>query len=158
MGFMLRWGGILLGAIALFSFAQQRFHFALAPGIRNAFDFYRSSLGPLAEGLSQRLRPGISGDLAVIYLLLALLLLWFYIFDDLEWSHAGEETMTLRSLLGRAAIALLWPLILPAALYLIIFSRNESSVRAWGLEITKVLALFVILFGANSFLSAQLWA
>ena len=94
--------------------------------------------------------------MAVIYLLLALLLLWFYIFDDLKWSRSGEETITLRSLLGRVGIALFWPLVFPAALYFVIFSRSESSVRAWGIEITKVFALFAILFGANSFLPALL--
>jgi hypothetical protein len=156
MGFLLRWGGILLGAIALFSLAHERYHFALAPGIQNALDHYRSGLHPLAEGLSQRLRPGIPSDLVIIYLLFALILLWSYIFDDLEWSQSGEERMTLRSLLGRAAIALFWPLILPAALYLAIFGKHESSVRAWGVEITKVLALFVGLFGANSSLSTLL--
>jgi hypothetical protein len=156
MGFWLRWGGILVGAISLFSLAQERYHFALAPGIQNALDYYRSSLHPLAEGLSQKLRPGIPGDLVAIYLLFALLLLWFYIFDDLEWSQSGEEPMTLRSLLGRAAIALFWPLVLPAALYLVIFGRDESSVRAWGVEIAKVLALFVGLFGANASISALL--
>jgi hypothetical protein len=156
MGFLLRWGGILLGAISLFSVAQERYAFALAPLFRNALDHYRSSLYPVAEYLSQRLRPGLAADLAVIYLLLALLLLSFYIFDDLKWSRSGEEAITLRSLLGRVAIALLWPLILPAALYFVIFSRNESSVRAWGVEITKVFALFAILFGANSFLPALL--
>jgi hypothetical protein len=110
------------------------------------------------EGLSQRLSSGILGDLAVIYLLIALLLLCFYIFDDLEWSQSGEEAMTLRSLLGRTTIALFWPLMLPAAMYLVIFNKNGSSVRAWGVEITKVLASFAILFGANFFLLSLLQA
>ena len=154
MGFLLRWSGILLGAIAHFSLAHERFAFALAPAIRNALDHYRLSLHPLAEHLSLRL--GIPGDLVIIYALFALLLLWFYIFDDLEWSQSGEERMTLRSLLGRIAIALAWPLLLPAAMYLIIFSKDESSLKSWWLELTKVLIAFVILFGANSYLSALL--
>jgi hypothetical protein len=154
MGFLLRWSGILLCAIALFSVAQKRFVFALAPSIRNALDQYRSSLYPLAEHLSQRLRLGISADLVVIYFLFALLLLWLYIFDDLEWSRSGEETITLRSLLGRTAIALSWPLVLPAAMYLVIFSKVESSLKSWWLELTKVIISSVILFGANFYLTA----
>jgi hypothetical protein len=152
MGFLLRWAGVLLGAIALFSLAHERYAFALAPPVRNALDHYRSSLHPLAEALSQRLRLGIPSDLIIIYFLFALLLLWFYIFDDLEWSQSGEETITLRSLLGRAAIALAWPLILPAAMYLSIFGKCESSLQSWWLELTKVLIAFIILFAANFFL------
>jgi hypothetical protein len=156
MGFLLRWGGILLGAIALFSLAHERYAFALSPPVRNALDHYRWSLHPLAESLTQRLRPGIPADVVIIYFVLAILLLWFYIFDDLEWSQSGEEPITLGSLLGRIVIALIWPLLLPAALYLMILRRGESSVRAWGFEITKVLASFVILFATNSSLSTLL--
>jgi len=154
MGFLLRWGVILLGAIALLSLAHERYAFALAPSIQNALNHYRSSLHPLAAHLSRRL--GIPGDLIVVYFLFALLLLWFYIFDDLEWSFSGEERITLRSLLGRTTIALAWPLILPAAMYLIIFSKAESSLKSWWLELTKVLIAFVVLFGANSYLSTLL--
>jgi hypothetical protein len=157
MGFLLRWGGILLGAIALFSLAHQRYAFALAAPTRNALDHFRLSLHPLAEHLSQGLRPGIPADLIIIYFVLAILLFWFYIFDDLEWSQSGEEPITLASLLGRTVIALIWPLLIPAALYLMIVRSGESSVRAWGFEITKVLASFVILFAANSSLSTLLW-
>jgi hypothetical protein len=154
MGLLLRWSGILLGAIALFSFVHKRFAFALAHSIQNALDHYRSSLHPLAERFSLRL--GIPGDLIIVYFLFALLLLWFYIFDDLEWSQSGEDRITLRSLLGRIAIALAWPIVLPAAMYLIIFSKNESSLKSWWLELTKVLIAFVILFGANSYLTTLL--
>jgi hypothetical protein len=93
------------------------------------------------------------GDLIIIYFLFALLLLRFYIFDDLEWNQSGEETVTLRSLSGRIAIALAWPLILPAAIYLVIFSRDGSSLKSWWLELTKVFIASAILFGANFYLS-----
>ena len=156
MGLLLRWGGILLGAIALFSLAHERYGFALTPSIQNALDHYRSGLHPFAEHFPKGLRLGIPGDIVVVYALFALLLLWFYIFDDLEWSQTGEERMTLRSFLGRAAIALCWPLLLPVAMYLIVFSKAESSLKSWWLELTKVLLAFVVLFGANSYLSAVL--
>jgi hypothetical protein len=156
MGILLRWGGVLLGTIALFSLAHGRYAFALAPPVRNGLDHYRSSLHPLAAGLSLRL--GMPGDLVIIYFLFALLLLWFYVFDDLEWSQSGEEAVTLRSLSGRIAIALAWPLVLPAAMYLVIFSKGESSLKSWWLELTKVLIAFVILFGANFYLSTLTWA
>jgi len=102
------------------------------------------------------LRPEIPADVIIIYFVLAILLLWFYVFNDLEWSQSGEEPITLASLLGRLVIALIWPLLIPAALYLMTLGKVKSSVRAWGFEITKVLASFAIIFAANSSLSALL--
>jgi hypothetical protein len=166
MGFSLRWGGILIGAISLFSLVHQRYAFALIPVIQDGLDHYRSSLHPFADALLQKLSrgpgaeslhwPEIPADLIVVYSVLAILLLWFYVFDDLEWSQSGEETITLWSLLGRAVIALFWPLILPAALYLITFGKQQSSLKSWGQEISKILASFVILYGANACLSTLL--
>ena len=166
MGFWLRWGAILLGAFSLFSLAHGRYAFALGPGIQGALDYYRSSLHPLAEVFSQMLSqglepaslnwPAIPADLIVIYFILAVLLLWFYILDDLEWSQSGQERITLWSLLGRASIALFWPLFLPAAIYLITSAKERSSLKCWGLEITKALASFAILAGANACLSTLL--
>ena len=160
MGFSLRWGGILLGAIALFSLAHERYAFTLAPVMQEALDHYRSSLHPFAEPLSHRLnrgldvasltRPGMAADLIVLYLVHSILLLWFYIFDDFEWHQSGEERVTLPSLLGRFTIALFWPLLLPAAAYLVAYAEEQGSLKSWGLAIAKVFALVVILCGANA--------
>ena len=104
MGIWLRWGAVLLGAISLFSLAHERYAFALVPVIQDALDHYRSCLNHGLDVASLKW-PGIPSDLIVIYLVLGVLLLWFYLFDDLEWSQSSEETITLWSLLGRNPLA-----------------------------------------------------
>lgn len=160
MGFWLRWGGILLGAFSLFSLAHHRYAFALVPAVQDALEHYRSALHLLAAFLWQKLGPGLgiadlswsaeTVDFVVIYLILAVLLFWLYLLDDLEWAETDKEKITWWSFLVRALLALCWPVLLPGALFLILLGRSDSSLRSWGLEITKALLLFVILYGANA--------
>ncbi len=163
MSFVLRWFGILFGAASLFSLAQKLYVFAAAPVIEDALARYRSSLHPIMDVVLQPLRSGANvipltafADLAIVYIALGLLLLVVYIADDLEWHRSGEERVTLVSVLGRFAISVFWPLVLPAAIYLTVLGAEQSTLRSWGFEIAKVLASAAILIGANACYSALL--
>jgi hypothetical protein len=159
MGFCLRWLGILLGAVSLFSLAQQLYDFATAPVISDLLPYYRSIVHPLVSVFSGALErasyaiglalPWLSADFVIIYFALGFILLVLYIGDDLEWRRSGEERITLASLFGRIAIACLWPVILPVAL-LYIFDRNQNTLRTWVLATGKMLASGVFLLAVNS--------
>jgi hypothetical protein len=159
MGFCLRWLGILLGAVSIFSLAQQHYDFATAPVVSDLLPYYRSTVHPLVSVFSGGLErashaiglalPWLSADYVIIYLSLGFILLVLYIGDDLEWRRSGEERITFASLLGRIAIACLWPVILPVAL-LYIFDRNQNTLRTWVLATAKMLASTVFLLAANS--------
>lgn len=162
MGFLLRWLSILTGAISLFSLAQKHYDFPMAPVISDALPYYRSSLLPFVrlfpEALAQRFQASSLPvmDFIIIYFVLGLLLLVHYISDDLEWRRLGGERITFVSLLGRLAIALLWPLIVPAAVYLLVFDANRNTLRTWVSEIAKLLASAFILAAVNACFSTLL--
>ena len=58
MGFCLRWLGILLGAVSLFSLAQKLYEFATAPVVGDLLPYYRESLHPLVSVFSEALARG----------------------------------------------------------------------------------------------------
>jgi hypothetical protein len=80
MGFWLRWGGVLLGAISLFSFVQKLRDFGLAPIFNDVLNFYRTVLYPIADALAGGMRwvlsliditlPSVPPDLIIIYALI----------------------------------------------------------------------------------------
>ena len=106
MGFCLRWLGILLGAVSLFSLAQRLYDFATAPVIGDLLPYYRASIHPLVSVFSEALErasqaigfasPLLSADFIIIYFALGFILLVLYVSDDLEWRRSGEERITLR--------------------------------------------------------------
>ncbi len=159
MGFCLRWLGILLGAVSLFSLAQQLYDFATAPVVRDLLPYYRSTVHPLVSVVSGALErashaiglalPWLSADFVIIYFALGFILLVLYVGDDLEWRRSGEERITLVSLIGRIAIACLWPAVLPVALYYI-FDASQNTLRTWVLATGKMLASAVFLLAVNS--------
>lgn len=157
MGFCLRWLGILLGAVSLFSLAQQLYDFPTAPVISDLLPYYRSNIQPLVSvfsGALERASHAIglawaSADFIIIYFALGFILLVLYVGDDLEWRRSGEERITFVSLIGRIAIACLWPVVLPVALYYI-FDRNQNTLRTWVLATGKMLASAVFLLAVNS--------
>jgi|SRR5208337_3194863 hypothetical protein len=165
MGFCLRWLGILLGAVSLFSLAQKLYDFATAPVIGGLLPYYRESLHPLVSVFSEALERGsqaigfasplLSADAIIIYFALGFVLLVLYVSDDLEWRRSGEERITFRSLLGRIAIACLWPVILPVAVYFI-FDANQNTLSTWVSAIGKMLGSAVFLLAVNSCFSTLL--
>ena len=165
MGFCLRWLGILLGAVSLFSLAQKLYDFATAPVVGDLLPYYRSSLHPLVSVFSQALERGseaiglasplLSADFIIVYFALGYILLVLYVSDDLEWRRSGEESITFASLLGRVAIACLWPVFLPIALYFI-FDANQNTLRTWMSAIGKMLASAVFLLAVNACFSTLL--
>ena len=56
MGFLLRWGGIFLGALSIFSLMQKLGTFRVAPVFGDVLNFYRTSLYPVEETLMAGLR------------------------------------------------------------------------------------------------------
>ncbi len=165
MGFSLRWLGILLGAVSTFSLTQRFYDFATAPVIGDLLPYYRSSIHPLVGAISEALEhasqainlasPLLSADLVIIYLALGFILLVLYVGDDLEWRRSGEERVTFVSLLGRFAIACLWPVILPAAVYFV-FDATPNTLNTWVWAIGKMVASAVFLFAINSCFSTLL--
>lgn len=165
MRFCLRWLGILLGAVSLFSLAHQLYDFALAPVVTSLLPYYRSTIHPLVSafsgawtGASQAAglaAPLLSADLAIIYLSLGFILLVLYVGDDLEWRRSGEERITWTSFLGRVAIACFWPAILPVALYYF-FDTNRNTLRTWVLAAGKMLASAMFLWSVNACFSTLL--
>ena len=165
MGFCLRWLGILLGAVSLFSLAQQLYDFATAPVVSDLLPYYRSTIHPLVSVFSGALErashaiglalPWLSADFVIIYLALGFILLVLYVGDDLEWRRSGEERITLVSLAGRLALACLWPVVLPVALYYI-FDRNQNTLRTWVLASAKMLASTGFLLAVNACFSTLL--
>ncbi len=85
MGFWLRWGGVLLGAISLFSLVQKLSDFGLAPIFKDMLGFYRATFHPIADIIINALKwalalvsirlPKIPPDVVVIYLLIGTALL-----------------------------------------------------------------------------------
>jgi hypothetical protein len=79
MAFWFRWGGILLGAMSLFSLIQKLYGFGLAPVFKHFVAFYRAAFYPLADiiiggmtwlfALAGLRLPQISSDIIVIYVL-----------------------------------------------------------------------------------------
>jgi hypothetical protein len=165
MGFCLRWLGILLGAVSLFSLAHRLFDFATAPVVTSLLPYYRSTIHPLvsvfSEGLARAshaiglVPPLLSADLVIIYFSLGFILLVLYAGDDLEWRRSGEERITWTSLLGRVAIACFWPVILPVALYYF-FDRNRNTLRTWVLAAGKMLASAMFIWSVNACFSTLL--
>ncbi len=165
MGFCLRWLGILLGAVSLFSLAQKLYEFATAPVVSDLLPYYRSSLHPIVGVFSEALARGseaigvasplLTADFIIIYFALGFILLVLYIGDDLEWRRCGEERITLASLLGRIAIACVWPVILPIAFYFI-FDANRNTLNTWASAIAKMLASAVLLLAVNACFSTLL--
>jgi hypothetical protein len=159
MGFCLRWLGILLGAVSLFSLAQQLYDFATAPVVSDLLPYYRSTTHPLVSVFSEALErashaiglalPWLSADFVIIYFALGFILLVLYVGDDLEWRRSGEERITFVSLFARLAIACLWPVVLPVALYYI-FDANQNTLRTWVLATAKMVASAVFLLAVNS--------
>jgi hypothetical protein len=165
MGFCLRWLGILLGAVALFSLAQKLYEFATAPVIGDLLPYYRASIHPLVSVFSDALEHGtqaiglawplLSADFVIIYFALGFILLVLYVSDDWEWKRSGEERITFRSMIGRFAISFLWPVILPVALFFI-FDAHQSALSTWVSAIAKMLGSAVLLLAVNSCFSTLL--
>jgi hypothetical protein len=165
MGFCLRWLGILLGAASLFSLAHQLYDFATAPVITSLLPYYRSTVHPLVSVFSEAwarasqtiglAAPLLPADIVIIYLSLGFILLVLYIGDDLEWRRSGEERITWNAVLGRVAIACLWPVILPVAFYYF-FDTNRNTLRTWVLAAGKMLASAMFLWTVNACFSTLL--
>jgi hypothetical protein len=165
MGFCLRWLGILLGAVSIFSLAQQLYDFATAPVVTSLLPYYRSTIHPLVSLFSEALAhashaiglalPLLSADIAIIYLSLGFILLVLYAGDDWEWRRSGEERQTWISFLGRVAIACFWPVVLPVALFYI-FDTNRNTLRTWVLAGGKMLASAMFLWSVNACFSTLL--
>lgn len=165
MGFCLRWFGILLGAVSLFSLAQRLYNFPTTTVAGYLLPYYRSNFHPFVSVFSEALgrwaqaiglpAPSFSVEFIIIYFAAGFILLVLYIGDDLEWRRAGEESITLSSLFGRLAITCLWPVVLPMALYFI-FDANRNTLKAWTSAIAKMLASSVFLLAANAGFSTLL--
>jgi hypothetical protein len=165
MSFSFRWLAILLGAVSIFSLAQRLYDFATAPVIGDLLPYFRASIHPLVSTISEALQsaaqainlalPALSAELVIIYIALGFVLLLLYVGDDLEWRRSGEEHITFGSLLGRVAIAGLWPAILPAALYYA-FDATPNTLSTWVWAIGKMLASAAFLFAVNACFSTLL--
>jgi hypothetical protein len=164
MGFSLRWLGILLGAVSIFSLSQGFYDFATAPVVCDLLPYYRSVIHPIAAAFSHALARGsqaislasplLSPDLVIVYAALGFILLVLYVSDDLEWKRSGER-VSIASLLGRVTIACLWPVILPIAL-VFAFDRAPSALGNWVGSIGKMLMSSAFLFAVNSCFSTLL--
>ena len=165
MSFSLRWFALLLGAVSIFSLAQKLYEFATAPVIGDLLPYFRASIHVLAGAVSGALEQGsramnfasplFSAELIIIYFVLGFVLLVLYVGDDLEWRRSGGERVTVASLSGRFAIAFMWPVILPAALYFV-FDATPNTLSTWVWAIGKMVAWAVLLFALNSCFSTLL--
>jgi hypothetical protein len=165
MSFSLRWLALLLGAVSIFSLAQKLYDFATAPIIGDLLPYFRASIHSMAGAASGALEqasravnfasPLFSAELVMIYFALGFVLLVLYVGDDIEWRRSGGEPITVTSLAGRFAIAFLWPVMLPAALYFV-FEATPNTLGTWIWAIGKMLASAVFLFALNACFSTLL--
>jgi hypothetical protein len=162
MGFWIRSGGILLGAISLFSLSAKLFNFGLAPVIEDFLKFYRDLLYPLADALLTSIKwavhlvhielPKIPSDALIIYCVIASSLARFI------WQ---EKTTAERALLVLAPT--IWPLTF--LVFLIVYLDNFGRIVSfegvdvvdifpgWATEIGKIFVAFLFLFGTNAYFS-----
>ena len=136
MGFWVRWGEILLGAISIFSLTQRLFDLNVVPIFKDMLGFYHTVLHPIANMfvfiirqilnlISIRL-PNIPADIIIIYLILAAA---FFRYSAYRWNllkNLDDDTYSdfeERSIVLVALYAVIWPIAFIIALF---FSAQRS--------------------------------
>jgi hypothetical protein len=174
MDFWLRWFGVPVGAISMFSLVQKLYGFGLAPVFEDIVSFYHAVLHPIANAITSELRwllslvhinvPEIPPDIVVIWCLLGSSAFRFTAYDintDSDPETANIESCTILKLANRlmhlVRVLIFWPF----GLILIIRSllidnvqdklRNMITLAGWALETTKVIVAFLIIFAINAY-------
>jgi hypothetical protein len=165
MGFWLRWGGILLAAVSLFSLMQKLANFGIAPVLSDMLNFYRAALHPIAERVASGLRwvftlvsiglPVLPSDAVIIYILAGSALTRGLILLDYQAKKALVPLNSIRETFRNIVFGIFWPLSILLGIYRI-FTRaaDSAAFKSWGSEIAKVIATFLILFGTNAYFSS----
>jgi hypothetical protein len=149
----LRWFGILLASISLFSLAQKLGKIEITPVIKDLLAFYRAAFYPIAATITDGLRwilniasiklPNVPEDFVIIYALVG-----SAFFRSVAIKLWGPITAI--------GAGISWPLQLFWPLKDIVFSRRLSleiigDLKDFGMEISKVLISFLVIFGANAY-------
>lgn len=163
MGFWLRWFGILVGAISIFSLMQKLYGFGLAPVFKDLLGFYHAILHPVANAITSCLRwllglisitlPEIPADIVIVWVLIGSSFSR-YIYKDQESDKEPDKSLINIILIYPTALVM-WPgmLIIGILAFISLPDNQEQKdlFKLWGIEITKVVAAFLIIFAINAY-------
>ncbi len=163
MGFWLRWFGVLVGAISVFSLMQKLYGLGLAPIFEDMLNFYHAVLHPVANAITAGLRwllslihvrlPEIPSDVVILWVVIGSAMSRFSVANE-----ASENIkIDVRDVIAYLAIGLIfWPVLLILMIITILTDAPTKQVeisafRSWGIEIAKVVLAFLIIFGINAY-------
>jgi hypothetical protein len=158
MNFWSRAGGILLGAISLFSLVQKLYGFGLASVIKDMVAFYRALFHPIAnvilDGLGWLVHlvgwtlPHIPADPVVIWVLMGATL----IRAAIRTSYGDGAVPLDMALLYPIALAI-WPWYMVVLIKEIDENSDDDYLLYWLEHICIVVIVFFIIFGTNAYFS-----
>jgi hypothetical protein len=165
MGILMRWGGIFLGALSLFSLAQKLWNFGLAPIFKEALNFYRVSLYPVAEmvmtGLAWLLShfslslPLIPQDGVILYILCSVSIVAF---ELKQMNQLQKDIGSLTVYVFAIFLLFAWPLTIVINIFGLCFSTKlgiRDIFLGWDAELARLISVFIIMFSYTSYLLTQ---
>jgi hypothetical protein len=173
MGFWLRWGGILLGAISLFSLAQKLYSFGLVPIFNDLLSFYRAALHPVVDAVTTGLRwtldlisiklPLIPPDAVIVYTLFGSAFIRLFIYGNAEYkARLTKQGFHINyydsELFGEILGGIFWPVTFIMIIIYYLITKDTDIIKtligSWMVEVVKVLVVSLILFGTNAYFSS----
>ena len=162
MGFLLRWGGIFLGALSIFSLMQKLGTLRVAPVFGDMLNFYRTSLYPVEETLMAGLKwlfahfslalPIAPPDIVILYTLCSLAIVIFE-FGQMEQLQKSVGSLTVYII--SFVLLFVWPLTVIINIVALLFSPKlgiRDIFLGWDTEIAKIVGSSIALLGVNAYL------
>ena len=156
----LRWICICVGAVSLFSVLERLTNFVLAPHVNNLLGLYRAFLYPFCE----RIIDYSQMALAAYHVHVPVLPLDLVILYALIVAAVAHFTFNQRAKLGSVPVtillmplSLIWPVIMIGNIVALCVSPKlaiSNLLFGWDIELAKVIATCLAIFGANFYLLA----
>jgi hypothetical protein len=156
----LRWIAICVGAVSLFSLLERLTNLVLAPHVNNFLGLYRSILYPFCAKIidysqmalaTYHIRvPILPLDFVILYTLVSLAVAHFMINQRKQIGSVPVVILLL-------PFALIWPVIMIGNIVALCISPKlgfSNILFGWDMELAKVIATCLAIFGANFYLLA----
>ena len=156
----MRWIAICVGAVSLFSLLERLTNFVLAPQFNSFLALYRATLFPYCA----RMIDYSKITLATYHVHVPALPLDFVILYSLVCAAVAHFTINQRKQLGSVPVVILllplslvWPVIMIGNIVALCISPKlaiSNILFGWDIELAKVIATCLAIFGANYYLLA----
>ena len=156
----MRWIAICVGAVSLFSLLERLTSFVLAPRVNSLLGLYRATVYPYCSRLidysqvtlaSYHIRlPALSIDFAILYTLVSLAVAQFMINQR---KQIGSTPVVILML----PLAMIWPVLVIGNIVALCISPKfgvSNILFGWDVELAKVIATCLAIYGANYYLLA----